>query len=174
MRATIPFELMFVDHVEFGIGGKYYPTLILVDAASNYVWAVVQRDKSIAETCRALRMIFEREERKPKTLVGDQYFHSDAKWQEWYSYHNVRPIALGPYTPWPNRAEAAVKTVKHHVVILIDSLSRYATEEPIIGDFTVEEAVSAATSARNKHLTYELLQKSCVAFQQGTISITRT
>ena len=39
----------------------------------------------------------------PKYLVGDQGFMG-TELEAFYNRKNIRPITLGPGTPWPNRA----------------------------------------------------------------------
>ena len=71
-----------------------------------------------------------------------------------YQYHNIKPIPLGPNTPWPNRAEAGVKLAKHRTQILVDSLRRYESELPSIRHVSVRHIIARAAWARNISLTY--------------------
>ena len=50
----------------------------------------------------------------PKYIVGDQGF-SGTELEAFYNRKGIRFIALGPQTPWPNRAEAAVRLFKQQV-----------------------------------------------------------
>ena len=45
-----------------------------------------------------------------------------AELEEYYNRHNIRPISLGPGTPWPNRAEAAIRMFKRQVSLMLISL----------------------------------------------------
>ena len=63
-------------------------------------------------------------------------------------------ITQGANTPWPNRAEAAVKLFKKHAEILIDSLRRQGHLDKDWKRFTVQEIFQEAVKARNFALTY--------------------
>ena len=54
----------------------------------------------------------------------------------------------------PNRAEAAVKMVKHTAQILSDSLQKMGTLEPGMREVTVYELIASSVSARNANVTY--------------------
>jgi len=48
----------------------------------------------------------------PKAIVGDKAFFSD-KFNEYYKFHGIQALPCGPRTPWPNRAETAVRDNGH-------------------------------------------------------------
>jgi hypothetical protein len=83
-------EVRFLDRGGFGIDGRVYCRLKIVDAASNPVWA--EGDSFFAEPESARRR----------------------------DYRIIKPIALGPNALLPNRAEAAVNLFKHHAQILLN------------------------------------------------------
>jgi len=153
MRAETAGDLWFIDHVDIGIDGIMYLVLIVVDAASNLVWAGAQKNKLHVETIATLNRCINELNCKPKAICGDNYFHEE-EFKKWYQYHGIRPIELGPFTPWPNRAEAAVKLFKHYANILIDSIRRYETIEPSLKQVTVNFILCHAAHARNFALTY--------------------
>jgi len=153
MRATTPGDLVFVDHVDISIDNMLYCILICIDAASNLIWAGAQSNKEHSETRAAMQRCFDEWHLKPRAICGDSYF-MESDFKEWYAFHGIKPIELGPHTPWPNRAEAAVKLFKHYAQILIDSIRSYAEIEPAISRVTVRQILSRAVWARNLSLTY--------------------
>ena len=70
--------------------------------------------------------------------------------EDFYARRNIRPIALGPGTPWPNRAEAAVRTFKKQVTLMVNSLA----DDPALADVTYRQLVRQACLARNSFVTY--------------------
>ena len=64
--------------------------------------------------------------------------------------HNIRPIALGPGTPWPNRAEAAIRMFKKQLTLTLTSLS----EDPLLANVTYRQVMRQAALARNSMVTY--------------------
>ena len=111
MRATRFGSLIFVDHVELSIEKFLYIVLVAIDASSNLIWAGPQKNKEHPETISTMKDCFNEWHTRPVAICGDSYFHEDA-FSRWYASENIKPIALGPNTPWPNRAEAAVKVFK--------------------------------------------------------------
>ena len=80
----------------------------------------------------------------PKTIVGDQAFmQAQPDFEDFYARRNIRPIALGPGTPWPNRAEAAVCTFKKQVSLMLKSLA----DDPALADVTYRQLVRQARLA---------------------------
>ena len=54
MRAQNFGSLIFVDHVDLSIDGRLYVVLVIVDAASNLIWAGPQKNKEHPETNAAI------------------------------------------------------------------------------------------------------------------------
>ena len=95
-----------------------------------------KRQKALDETLGAMTLASDELVVKPNAGCGDQFFHED-KFVRFYRYHGIRPITLGPNTPWPNRAEAGVKLFKHRALILIESLRSYEEEMPALRHVSV-------------------------------------
>ena len=121
MRAVNFGDLFFIDHVDISFEGHPFLALVLIDASSNLLWATSQKNKEHEETISKLIEASNQLNVRPKAIVGDDYFMGE-KFMNHYSFNNIKPIALGPWTPWPNRAEAAVKTFKKQVEIMYHSL----------------------------------------------------
>ena len=153
MRAQNFGSLIFVDHVDLSIDGRLYVVLVVVDAASNLIWAGPQKNKEHPETIAAMDECFFEWKIRPYAICGDNYFHED-KFKQYYAYWGIKPIALGPNTPWPNRAEAAVKLFKHYAQIMVDSIKRFADSVPGLKEVTVRKMISRAVEARNTMVTY--------------------
>ena len=86
---------------------------------------------------------------KPKRMVADSAFMTEG-WQRFYSTHDIQPIPLGPYTHWPNRAEASVRVFKKHVHQLVLNFM----QDPIRKAASVRSLLREACWARNVSCTY--------------------
>ena len=129
-----------------------------MDAATNFVWALAQKTKLHNETIGMFEQSFNDLQCRPKAICGDNYFMDEGNppqdLMKFYQYYGIKTIPLGPHTPWPNRAEAAVKIIKHNIQILADSLRRFEEELPSIRHVPVRHLVSRACWARNMSVTY--------------------
>ena len=84
----------------------------------------------------------------PKGVVGDQAFFQDML-RDSYKFHGITPYPCGPRTPWPNRAETAVRLFKRAWVYMDKSLE----DEGFVDKVTVRQAVKNVVWARNCQLT---------------------
>ena len=66
-----------------------------------------------------------------------------------YKYHNIAQYPRGPRTPWPNRAETAVRLFKKTWVLFVKSLG----EEGMFEKITLRQAVKRIVFVRNCQLT---------------------
>ena len=107
-RANVSGDIWFLDHVDVTIGAYRYVVLVVIDAATNFICCEPQRDSATDLTKEAFRKIMDDMCCKPKAICADEYFTGD-KLYPWFETLGIRIIRLGPMTPWPNRAEAAVK-----------------------------------------------------------------
>ena len=83
-----------------------------------------------------------------KEIVGDQAFFTDP-FMDFYRFHGISPYPCGPRTPWPNRAETAVRLFKRAWVHMAKAL----TDEGYVDRVTVRQAVKKVAWARNCQLT---------------------
>ena len=74
MRANNPGDLCFLDHVDISVDQYIYCVLVIIDAASNLVWAVPQKSKLHEEALSSLEQAWNDLNMKPKAVCGDQYF----------------------------------------------------------------------------------------------------
>ena len=144
-------ELTFVDHgmVDVEGGEKKLVFLILFDGATSLSTEYVVNTMNSKETINLFLEYFEAYQINPKTIVGDQAF-TQPDFEDFYAHRNIGPIALGPGTPWPNRAEAAVRTFKKQVTLMVNSLA----DDPALADVTYRQWVRQARLARNSSVTY--------------------
>ena len=149
LRAKHFGDLIFIDHCDLKLFGLAYVICIVYDAASCLTWACPQKTKAIPETLDCMRSWMDELNCTPRAICGDQYFHQ-AEFLKFYQHHNIKAIATGPMTPWPNRAETAVRLFKRQMSILCHNI----TEDPTLKHITVRTLCRRCTQARNTSLTY--------------------
>ena len=76
LRASLFGDLIFVDHEEIKFGNKAYLALVIIDGASNLLWATALTSWEAPETLGAFRQRTEENNCVSKRVVGDQaFFH---------------------------------------------------------------------------------------------------
>ena len=118
IRSEVFGELTFIDHGEVSINPQSkLQLLLLYDGASSLATAYVVQNRSDLVTISHLQEHFETYQLNPKYIVADQAFMG-TRMDDCYNRHNIRPISLGPGTPWPNRAEAAIRLFEKEVSLM--------------------------------------------------------
>ena len=148
IRASVFGDVVFVDHCEIELEKKKYVVLLVLDGATNLLWATAQNSLDKKETLTHLRSWNEQNNCIPKAIVGDEAFFSD-EFLEYYKFHGIKDFPCGPRTPWPNRAETAVRLFKKQWTIMAMSLEG---DERFNG-VTIRQAVKMTAWARNTQLT---------------------
>ena len=149
IRASVFGDVVFVDHCEIELKKKKYVVLLVLDGATNLLWATAQNSLDKKETLTHLRLWNEQNNCiRPKAIVGDEAFFSD-EFLEYYKFHGIKDLPCGPRTPWPNRAETAVRLFKKQWTIMAMSLEG---DERFNG-VTIRQAVKMTAWARNTQLT---------------------
>ena len=74
------------------------------------------------ETLGAFRQWTEENNCVPKENVGDQAFFT-SQFVSYYKFHGITPYPCGPRTPWPNRADTAVRLFKRTWSIMAKALA---------------------------------------------------
>ena len=148
IRASVFGDVVFVDHCEIELKKKKYVVLLVLDGATNLLWATAQNSLENKETLTHLRSWNEQNNCIPKAIVGDEAFFSD-EFLEYYKFHGIKDLPCGPRTPWPNRAETAVRLFKKQWTIMAMSLEG---DERFNG-VTIRQAVKMTAWARNTQLT---------------------
>ena len=148
LRASSFGDLIFVDHAEIKYGTSLYLVLLIIDGATNLLWATALTTLEVPETLGAFRLWIEENNCMPKGIVGDQAFFQDM-FMDFYKFHGIAPYPCGPRTPWPNRAETAVRLFKRAWVYMAKSLE----DEGYVDKVTVRQVVKKVVWARNCQLT---------------------
>ena len=148
IRASVFGDVVFVDHCEIELKKKKYVVLLVLDGATNLLWATAQNSLDKKETLTHLRSWNEQNNCIPRAIVGDEAFFSD-EFLEYYKFHGIKDLPCGPRTPWPNRAETAVRLFKKQWTIMAMSLEG---DERFNG-VTIRQAVKMTAWARNTQLT---------------------
>jgi hypothetical protein len=148
LRASEFGELVFVDHCEVSHGGHKSLVLLILDAASSLLWGSPQVNASTELTLSAMREWMDNYQVRPGTLVCDMFFTQPA-YQEFYRTYGIKVMATGARTPWPNRAESAVRLFKRQFRILSASI----LENPRLAKLTMRDVVRECIFARNCQLT---------------------
>ncbi|CAE7319222.1 GIP, partial [Symbiodinium pilosum] len=148
MRAPEFGDVIFVDHQEIQFRTAKYVVLLVLDGATNLLQATAQKTLLPEETISALRLWIEENNCVPKRVVGDTAFFTP-DFEKFYKYHNIAQYPCGPRTPWPNRAETAVRLFKKTWVLFVKSLG----EEGMFQKITLRQAVTRIVFVRNCQLT---------------------
>jgi hypothetical protein len=148
IRATTFGEIIFADHCVIDHSGNKYLVLLILDGATNLLWANVQAAETASETISNMRSWIEDNNCMPKGIVADEKFHTSS-FTEFYRFHGIIPYPLGPRTPWPNRAETAVRLFKAQWRIV----SRLVGEDQSLKNISIRQLVKKCVWARNCQLT---------------------
>ena len=103
IRASNYGGVIFVDHAEIQLRKNKYMVLLVLDGATNLLWGT--------GAIQALRLWTDENNCLPKAIVGDEAFFKD-DFLTYYRTHGIRDCLCGSRTPWPNRAETAVRLFK--------------------------------------------------------------
>ena len=86
LRASSFGDLIFVDHEEIKFGNKAYLALVIIDDASNLLWATALTSLEAPETLGAFRQWNEENNCIPKGIVVDQAFFTP-QFMSYYKFH---------------------------------------------------------------------------------------
>ena len=160
MRSEVFGDLTFIDHAEIPLDNKYkLMFLIIYDGATQLMTSFPCDNKSEGETITSLLGYFDTYQLSPKYIVGDQGF-SGLELEAFYNRKGIKFISLGPHTPWPNRAEAAVRLFKHQVKLTLDGVRA----DPLCNPFTFGMLLRMASLARNTMVTFGGVTPLAMAF----------
>ena len=60
----------------------------------------------------------------PKAICADMAFHNPHNLKDFYRLHDIKPMPIGPHTPWSNRAETAVRLFRKFMKALVDEIEK--------------------------------------------------
>ena len=150
MRSEVFGDLTFIDHAEVQLNHRFkIMFLIIYDGATQLMTSFPCETKSEDETIGYLMDCFDIYQLNPKYIVGDQGF-SGQNLEAYYNRKGIRFISLGPQTPWPNRAEAAVRLFKEQVKLTLDGVRA----DPLCNPFSFRVLLRMACQARNSMVTF--------------------
>ena len=144
IRASVFGDVIFVDHCEIELKKKY--VVLVLDGATNLLWATAQNSLDKKETLVHLREWNEQNNCIPKAIVGDEAFFS---FNEYYKFHGIKGLPCGPRTPWPDSAETAVRLFKRQWSLVTKS----SEGDERFNGVTIRQAVKMTVWARNAQLT---------------------
>ena len=160
LRVGDPIAIIYVPSAtlaRYGAGVAFSGTFMVFDVIPFYEtfslssW-MEQQHCSLQRSLSFLRNYFDQYHLQPKSVVADQAFMTDT-WEHFYQSLNITPISLGPNTPWPNRAEAAVRLLKAQLKIMLSSI-KAGTAPATLKKVTYRQLVKAAATVRNQTVTY--------------------
>jgi hypothetical protein len=144
-------DIIFVDYAEIkveGARGGNVVALLLLDGATSVLWAQAQRSYEAGETLDSLREWRDIHSCRPRTICGDSAFFQP-HFQKWYRGESIKDLPTGPETPWPNRAESAVRLFKKQFALLV----QFTNEDPVAKVQSYAQLVRLTAWARNNQLT---------------------
>ena len=145
IRSEVFGELTFIDHGKVSINPQSkLQFLLLYDGATSLTIAYVVQNRSGTVTISYLQEYFETCQLHQKYIVADQAFMG-TEIEDYYSRHNIRPISLGPGTPWTNRAEAATRMFQTQVSL---------KDDPSLANITYKQLLRQARISRNTMVTH--------------------
>ena len=147
-------DLTFVDHGEITLpsGLEKLMFIIFYDGATNLVTARAVENQTTDSIITQMTEYFEVYQLSPKVVVGAQQFMS-VELEAYYARNGIKPVGIGPDTPWPNRAEAAVRLTKHQIKLMLDGLIK-GFGAASLENVTYHSLVRQACVTRNSMVTY--------------------
>ena len=153
LRADTFGDMTFIDHCQVPLGtGEHIIVFVILDGATTLLTAEAVTTTQEVENITVLRNYFDQYHLQPKSVVADQAFMTET-WEHFYQSLDITPISLGPNTPWPNRAEAAVRLLKAQLKIMLSSI-KAGTAPATLKKVTYRQLVKAAATVRNQTVTY--------------------
>ena len=153
LRAENFGDLLFLDHCEVkGLKKKKEIFLLLLDGASHLLSAKHQKSAHEDDTQEQVRIWMDTFQCVPKAVCADEAFMTPS-WQDFWAHHSIKTLPLGPRTPWPNRAETAVRLFKRQYQIMLRELQLHP-ELKTDAAITHEYLARKACGARNSTLTF--------------------
>ena len=168
IRSEVFGELTFIDHGEVSINPQSkLQFLLLCDGATSLTTTEQIRHGDDISSSRVLRNLSAEFQLNPKYIVADQAFMG-TEMENYCNRHNIRPISLGPGTPWPNRHEAAIRMFPKQVSLMLLSLK----DDPLLANITYKQLLRQACISRNTMVTHGGLTPIELAFGRRPADLT--
>ena len=154
LRADTFGDMTFIDHCQVPLGtGGHIIVFVILDGATTLLTAEAVTIRKQSRTSLSSGTILTSITCSPNQL-------SQIKpWEHFYQSLDITPISLGPNTPWPNRAEAAVRLLKAQLKIMLSSI-KAGTAPATLKKVTYRQLVKAAATVRNQTVTYKSVTPS--------------
>ena len=134
-------DVVFMDHYEIKHMAKKHQLFLVLDGATSLV-----RNQPVTQDL--LREWMHVHSCKPKWVVADMAFFTPS-WMPFWKSHGVKTMPTGRATPWPNRAETAVRLFKRQY----EKLLMDASVHPTLNKVTLRDLIRECCWARNTTLT---------------------
>ena len=141
-------DVVFMDHCEIKHMAKKHQLFLVLDGATSLLWGSTQQEGTEPVTQDLFREWMHIHSCKPKWVVADMAFFTPS-WMTFWKTHGVKTMPTGRATPWPNRAETAVRLFKRQY----EKLLMDASVHPALNKVTLRDLIRECCWARNTTLT---------------------
>ena len=141
-------DVVFMDHCEIKHMTKKHQLFLVLDGATSLLWGATQQEGTEPVTQDLFREWMHVHSCKPKWVVADMAFFTPS-WMTFWKTHGVKTMPTGRATPWPNRAETAVRLFKRQYEKLLTDASTH----PTLNKVTLRDLIRECCWARNTTLT---------------------
>jgi len=97
LRAQEFGDLLFIDHTKVQVHGKMGIIFVILDGATNLLWARAQPDERNETTLQSLRDWMDQYQCRPRGILADMAF-SHPMFEKFYRFHGIRFYSTGPRT----------------------------------------------------------------------------
>ena len=141
-------DVVFMDHCEIKHMTKKHQLFLVLDGATSLLWGATQQEGTEPVTQDLFREWMHVHSCKPRWVVADMAFFTPS-WMTFWKTHGVKTMPTGRATPWPNRAETAVRLFKRQYEKLLTDASTH----PTLNKVTLRDLIRECCWARNTTLT---------------------
>ena len=141
-------DVVFMDHCEIKHMAKKHQLVLVLDGATSLLWGSTQQEGTEPVTQDLFREWMHIHSCKPKWVVADMAFFTPS-WMTFWKTHGVKTLPTGRATPWPNRAETAVRLFKRQC----EKLLMDASVHPTLNKVTLRDLIRECCWVRNTTLT---------------------
>ena len=141
-------DVVFMDRCEIKHVAKKHQLFLVLDGATSLLWGATQQEGTEPVTQDLFRERMHVHSCKPRWVVADVAFFTPS-WMTFWKTHGVKTMPTGRATPWPNRAETAVRLFKRQY----EKLLMDASVHPALNKVTLRDLIRECCWARNTTLT---------------------